>query len=73
MYCLIFGLSKDTMINHSLKSTSTPKNSHYFIDPIGLHDFTALDKLSDIYSIGKIIDYITDGSGVEQKVVFCYW
>ncbi len=26
-----FGLSKDTMINHSLKSTSTPKNSHYFI------------------------------------------
>ena len=44
-----FGLSKDTMINHSLKSTSTPKNSHYFIDPIGLHDFTALDKLSDIY------------------------
>ena len=33
-----FGLSKDTMINHSLKSTSTPKNSHKIIDPIELHD-----------------------------------
>ena len=65
-----FGLSKDTMINHSLKSTSTPKNSHYFIDPIGLHDFTALDKLSDIYSIGKIIDYITDGSELNKKLSF---
>ena len=62
-----FGLSKDTMINHSLKSTSTPKNSHYFIDPIGLHDFTALDKLSDIYSIGKIIDYITGESELNKS------
>ena len=50
-----FGLSKDTMINHSLKSTSTPKNSHFFMDPIGLSDFTKLDKLSDIFSVGKII------------------
>ena len=65
-----FGLSKDTMINHSLKSTSTPKNSHYFIDPIGLHDFTALDKLSDIYSIGKIIDYITGESELNKKLSF---
>lgn len=65
-----FGLSKDTMINHSLKSTSTLKNSHYFIDPIGLHDFTALDKLSDIYSIGKIIDYITSESELNKKLSF---
>lgn len=65
-----FGLSKDTMINHSLKSTTTPKNSHFFIDPIGLHDFTALDKLSDIYSIGKIIDYITSNSELNQKLSF---
>ena len=65
-----FGLSKDTMINHSLKSTSTPKNSHYFIDPIGLHDFTALDKLSDIYSIGKIIDYIIGESQLNKKLSF---
>lgn len=65
-----FGLSKDTMLNHSLKSTSTPKNSHFFIDPIGLHDFTALDKLSDIYSIGKIIDFITDESDLNKKLSF---
>lgn len=65
-----FGLSKDTMINHSLKSTSTPKNSHYFMDPVGLYDFTALDKLSDIYSVGKIIDYITSKSELNKKLSF---
>ena len=53
-----------------MKSTSTPKNSHYFIDPIGLHDFTALDKLSDIYSIGKIIDYITSESELNKKLSY---
>ena len=44
--------------------------SHYFIDSIGLHDFTALDKLSDIYSIGKIIDYITGESELNKKLSF---
>ena len=53
-----------------MKSTSTPKNSHYFIDPIGLHDFTALDKLSDIYSIGKLIDYITSESELNKKLSY---
>lgn len=65
-----FGLSKDTMIIHSLKSSTTPKNSHYFMDPIGLSDFTKLDKLSDIYSIGKIIDYITKDSALNQKLSY---
>lgn len=65
-----FGLSKDTMVVHSLKSTSTPKNSHYFMDPIGLSSFTLLDKLSDIYSIGKIIDYITGKSELNKKLSF---
>lgn len=65
-----FGLSKDTMITHSLKSSSTPKNSHYFIDPIGLVSFTSLDKLSDIYSIGKIIDYITRNSPLNKKLSY---
>ncbi|NWK10800.1 protein kinase domain-containing protein [Clostridium cadaveris] len=65
-----FGLSKDTMLNHSLKSTSTPKNSHYFMDPIGLSDFTKLDKLSDIFSIGKIIDYITRNSDLNSKLSY---
>ncbi len=65
-----FGLSKDTMVVHSLKSTSTPKNSHYFMDPIGFSSFTLLDKLSDIYSIGKIIDYITRNSDLNKKLSF---
>lgn len=65
-----FGLSKDTMVVHSLKSTSTPKNSHYFIDPIGLSSFTLLDKLSDIYSIGKILDYITGKSDLNKKLSY---
>lgn len=65
-----FGLSKDTMINHSLKSTSTPKNSHFFMDPIGLSDFTKLDKLSDIFSVGKIIDYITRNSELNDKLSY---
>lgn len=38
-----FGLSKDTMIVHSLKSTSTPKNSHFFIDPIGLSHYKVME------------------------------
>lgn len=66
-----FGLSKDTMVSHSLKSTSTPKNSHFFMDPVGLTDFTRLDKLSDIYSIGKIIDYLTKNSPLNEKLSFC--
>lgn len=65
-----FGLSKDTMVVHSVKSTSTPKNSYYFIDPIGLTSFTLLDKLSDIFSVGKIIDYITGKSDLNKKLSF---
>ena len=65
-----FGLSKDTMINHSLKSTSTPKNSHYFMDPVGFTSFKSLDKLSDIYSIGKIIEYITSKTELNQKLSY---
>ncbi len=53
-----FGLGKDKDVVKSLISSATPKNSHLFLDPIGLQDFTQLDELSDIYSIGKIIDYI---------------
>ena len=65
-----FGLSKDAMIKHSLKSSSTPKNSHYFMDPVCFSDFTLLDKLSDIYSIGKIIDYITKDRIINEKLSY---
>ena len=41
------------------------------MDPVGLVDFTKLDKLSDIYSIGKIIDYISKNSVLNKKLSFC--
>ncbi|MBX4267546.1 protein kinase family protein [Clostridium estertheticum] len=53
-----FGLSKDLSIERSLKTSFTEKNNHIFVDPLAINDFRKLDKKSDIYSIGKIIDYI---------------
>lgn len=53
-----FGLSKDLSIERSMKSSYTEKNNHLFVDPIAISDFTKLDLKSDIYSIGKIIDYV---------------
>ena len=53
-----FGLSKDLSIVRSMKSSYTQKNNHLFIDPLALTDFTLLDQKSDIYSIGKMMDYI---------------
>lgn len=53
-----FGLSKDISIVRSMKSSYTQKNNHLFVDPLALTDFTLLDHKSDIYSIGKMMDYI---------------
>lgn len=53
-----FGLSKDLNIERSLTSSDTPKNNNSFVDPIGLKNFSKLDKLSDIYSVGKVIEFI---------------
>ena len=53
-----FGLSKDLSIVRSMKSSYTQKNNHLFVDPLALTDFTLLDQKSDIYSIGKMMDYI---------------
>lgn len=53
-----FGLSKDLSISRSMKSSYTQKNNHLFVDPLALSDFTLPDHKSDIYSIGKMIDYI---------------
>jgi len=53
-----FGLSKDLSIERSMKSSNTEKNNHLFVDPLAISDFTKLDLKSDIYSIGKIIDYV---------------
>lgn len=53
-----FGLSKDLSVERSMKSSLTEKNNHLFVDPAAGTDFTKLDLKSDIYSIGKVIDYI---------------
>ncbi|MDY0409790.1 protein kinase [Paracerasibacillus soli] len=58
-----FGLSKDESIERSLKSSASEKNNHLFLDPLAIGDFTKLDRKSDIYSLGKFIDYVfTTGS-----------
>lgn len=65
-----FGLSKDAMIVQTLKSTSTPKNSHFFMDPTCLSDFTKLDRLSDIYSVGKIIEWLFQDTELLERYSF---
>ena len=65
-----FGLSKDESIERSLKSTATVKNNHLFVDPLAIGDFTKLDKKSDIYSLGKLIDYVfTSGSSDSEHLL----
>lgn len=54
-----FGWSKDLSIARSLKSSDTEKNNHYFMDPFAAGDLTQMDKQTDIYSIGKIIEYVS--------------
>lgn len=65
-----FGLSKDLSIERSMKSSYTAKNNHLFVDPLAISDFTKLDLKSDIYSIGKIIDYIFTFSGDNANHIF---
>lgn len=67
-----FGLSKDESIERSLKSSGSPKNYHSFMDPLGYNDFTKLDKKSDIYSLGKIIDYIFTYNTSESNHIFTF-
>lgn len=65
-----FGLSKDLSIERSLKSSFTIKNNHLFVDPLAISDFTKLDQKSDIYSIGKIIDYVFTYNAPNPNHVF---
>ncbi len=67
-----FGLGKDKEVIKSLMSSATPKNSHSFLDPIGLQDFTQLDEYSDIYSIGKIIEYIMCNGFLPTNHIFSF-
>ncbi len=65
-----FGLSKDLSIERSMKSSITEKNNHLFVDPLAMSDFTKLDQKSDIYSIGKIIDYVFTHNASDSNHIF---
>lgn len=67
-----FGLGKDKDVIRSLITSATPKNNHLFLDPIGLQDFRLLDEFSDIYSIGKIIEYIMCNGFISTNHIFSY-
>lgn len=67
-----FGLGKDKDVIRSLIISATPKNNHLFLDPIGLQDFRLLDEFSDIYSIGKIIEYIMCNGFISTNHIFSY-
>ncbi|SFM42255.1 Serine/threonine protein kinase [Paenibacillus sp. 1_12] len=65
-----FGLSKDLSIERSMKSSITEKNNHLFVDPLAMSDFTKLDQKSDVYSIGKIIDYVFTNNASDSNHIF---
>ncbi|WP_201317545.1 protein kinase family protein [Paenibacillus sp. EPM92] len=65
-----FGLSKDLSIERSMKSSVTEKNNHLFVDPLAMSDFTKLDQKSDVYSIGKIIDYVLTHNALDSNHIF---
>ncbi|HDX9688662.1 TPA: protein kinase [Bacillus thuringiensis] len=67
-----FGLSKDESIERSLKSSPTEKNNHVFVDPLAIRDFTKLDRKSDIYSLGKLIDYVFTCGDSETQHLFTF-
>ena len=64
-----FGWSKDISIERSMKSSSTEKNNHYFMDPTVAGDFTKMDKQTDIYSVGKIMEYIYTFNETNDKLL----
>lgn len=58
-----FGLAKDSSVIRSLMTSYGVKNNHLFVSPEGLHNFQDVDVFSDIFSVGKIMDYIiNDGN-----------
>lgn len=64
-----FGWSKDLSRNRSMLSSDTPRNNHKFIDPVTANNFRAMDKKSDIYSIGRIIDYLFSADDHKLKTI----
>jgi Serine/threonine protein kinase len=65
-----FGFAKDANHLRSKLSTVSPKPTHQFLAPEGFRDFLLLDEISDIYSIGKIIDFIMGNGQLGTKHPF---
>lgn len=64
-----FGWSKDISIVRSLKSSSSEKNNHIFMDPLAAGDLTKMDFQTDIYSLGKIIEYVYNYSDKQDDTM----
>ncbi len=67
VYVVDYGLAKDETILRSLVTSSGPKNSHFFVAPENNVNFKLVDTLSDIYSIGKIIQYIMSDALINEE------
>lgn len=65
-----FGFAKDSNHLRSKLSTITPKPTHQFLAFEGFKNFLDLDEISDIYSIGKIIDFIFGDGNLGESHVF---
>ncbi|NQX62157.1 protein kinase domain-containing protein [Paenibacillus qinlingensis] len=63
-----FGLGKDSTKNYSYKTvTEKGVGTAHFTDPIQLNNIKDASIQTDIYSLGKLIDYIFNGSVVSRE------
>ncbi|MFI3252629.1 MAG: protein kinase family protein [bacterium] len=65
-----FGFAKDYKTIKSLVTSSGNKLSHLFVAPETLKNFKNSNHLSDIYSIGKIIDFIMGDTFDQQHLLY---
>ncbi len=65
-----FGFAKDASHVRSRLSTVSPKNNHLFLAPEGFREFALLDEKSDIFSLGKLVDYIMGNGDFGTKHEF---
>ncbi|BBF42810.1 serine/threonine protein kinase PrkC, regulator of stationary phase [Lachnospiraceae bacterium KM106-2] len=69
-YVADFGFAKDANVLRSRLSTVSPKPTHQFLAPEGFRNFLELDEVSDLFSIGKIIDFIIGNGQLGTKHPF---
>lgn len=69
-YVSDFGFAKDSNSLRSRMSTKSAKPTHLFVAPEGLKDFTTLNKVSDVYSLGRILDFVMGDGHIGEKHSF---